>query len=632
MLRKSIHEKSASEINLLQSDVAVQGTQVTLSDLGQQQTESMEGANVEASGAEQVGTATVGCSQLGGGVATESAEEVEEKNVVADPKETGGQVRVTTSLLDEDQSEEAADITEDDNDVAVLAAVEQEEGPGQMDSPEPGENTQLDEQDTLQSFKVEAPAPVVDLREEEARMVGGEIMFARTQSSAHSGWDNLRWMAYSGVRKVRACEIVYRYFEGRTGFLWSKDEFELRKIAVYENPNLILVLRSAQTLAEFLELMELPKDADVDENAALRLHFFVESVIDPKTCKLRLSPLTTVTSILPDVAKESVGRRSCFELITPFETVPLSAVKVRQGTDRSTASFTDSGAFLETSGMEFTLAKCICAVHDPKPVAAGDAAVKLDLSWKHQIVLGTLHSYVVIGNQSFLDMAIMEALHSDKGRDSQNPHYLNSKIVDAVDECDKTALHYACISRFSGAVNSLVKVGADAAIRVEPNNMTPCHICAINLDFKSLAAILAINRRPNVLDALGRTPIYLAISEGRAVGGLRNPEALDQCITIMEKYGGEVDALVGHCHPVCYLAARWEAEALGVVLSHCAYNYPIRVARADNIGISMSARFQYPMHAALVSLRQKIKEVIESGPGCERNWHDCSAADTKVNK
>lgn len=610
--------------------------QVTLSDLDHHQTEIMESLDVESNKDDDAEVS------VGGAVVNDDSELVsasESENVVIQAEDQQKQKEIKRisqqSLLDGDQSEVAVVKKEEIEEVGVLPPVHQDDDER---ASELREVSPKDAQEIVAQSKEELlVAPPVDLREEEARIIGGEIMFARNHSSAHSGWDNLRWMSYSGIRKVRACELVYRYFEGRAGFFWSKDEFELRRLAVYETPNVILVLRTAQTLAEFLEWMELPKDTQVDEHTALRLHWFVESVVDPKTCKLRLSPLTTVTSILPDVPKESVRRRSCFELITPLETIAMTAIKVRRGAERSLTSFTDSGAFLEASGVEFTLTKCICRAHDPNPEVlnpevASAVGVTMDLSWKHQIILGTLHSYVVIGNQSFLDMAILEALNSDKGRDNQTPHFLSSRIVDAVDESDRTALHYACISRFSSAVKSLVKVGANVDLRVQPNNMTPCHICAMNLDFKSLAAILAVNRRPNVVDAFGRTPLYVAVTEGRAVGGLRSPEALDQCITVMEKYGAEVDALMGHCHPVRKLATEWAAEELAVVLSHCPYKYPIRVARPENVGISISARYQYPIHSALVALRLKFEDIIRSGSDSQTGWHECAEADTKINK
>ncbi|KAG7363153.1 ankyrin repeat domain protein [Nitzschia inconspicua] len=468
-----------------------------------------------------------------------------------------------------------------------------------------------DEKSVAAEF-VSQPPPISDLPEDEFQMVGGEIMFSRQPNRCYNGWDNLRWMSFSGTRKVRACDPVYRYVEGRKSFLWNKEEYVPRILAVYQVPNLILVLRRAEDFSELRELLEIPSNAAVDD-ATLKSHLFVESVIDPKTAKLRLSPLTTASSILPDVSKEDVRRRSCFELINPVESVVLSAVRIRKGSERALTSFNDSGAFLETSGVEYAVTKSICSAHQPK--FEDETIAPSDLSWKHQVILGTLQSYVVMGNQKYLDIGIQEAMQSKIGRDEQNPKYLNPRLVDAIDESGKTALHYACGSRFASAVKSLVAAGADVNKRIESDDLTPCHICAKNLDFSSLAVILSVNRRPNVVDSYGRSPMQLAITEGRTVGSQRSPEALDKCITILEKYGGEIDATTGFRHPVCFLAGYWLYDELEVVLRHCNYRYPLRQVNVAAEGISIGALYQYPIHSALISLKKLVPDGLERENG-----------------
>jgi Ankyrin repeats (3 copies) len=532
----------------------------------------------------------------------EGSEEKAEREIVGEQSHAA---IVAKSLLDDDVIEDEEDVEE---------KVESKlEGAG-----EPYQEVAGQESVYVAAEPVAQPTHVEDLREEEEKMVGGEIMFSRQPNRCYNGWDNLRWMAFSGTRKVRACDPVYRYFEGRKSFLWNKEEYLPRILAVYQVPNLILVLRRAADFAEFVELMELPSNAEVDE-ATLRSHLFVESVIDPKTAKLRLSPLTTVSSILPDVPKDDVRRRSCFELINPVESVVLSAVRLRKGAERALTSFNDSGAFLETSGVEHAVTKCICSAHQPK--FEDETIAPSDLSWKHQVILGTFHSFVAIGNQKYLDMGIQEALESKNGRDDQNHSYLNPRLVDAIDESGKTALHYACGRRFGSAVKSLVAAGADVNKRIESDNMTPCHICAKNLDFNSLEIILSVNRRPNVLDAHGRSPMYLAITEGRTVGSQRSPDALDECITILERFGGEIDATMGYRHPVSFLASFWLPDELGVVLRHCQYRYPLRLLKGEEEGISIGALYQYPIHSALISLRRLVPDSLEGGD-CTRSASD----------
>ena len=87
---------------------------------------------------------------------------------------------------------------------------------------------------------------------------------------------------------------------------------------------------------------------------------------------------------------------------------------------------------------------------------------------------------------------------------------------------------------------------------------------------------------------------YLAISNGRTVGGRLEPNALEQCLTIMEDYGAEVSHLDGYVHPVSLLASRWQCAELSVVLLHCNFRYPIRTSKEEEKGISVGAFFHYP--------------------------------------
>jgi hypothetical protein len=96
------------------------------------------------------------------------------------------------------------------------------------------------------------------------------------------------------------------------------------------------------------------------------------------------------------------------------------------------------------------------------------------------------------------------------------------------------------------AVSALVNAGADVTFKLHPSGTTPCHICARNLDDKSLSTILAAtgSGRPdaNALDSLERTPIYVAVIEGPAVsgGGEHDFVALERCIIALVAWGGQV--------------------------------------------------------------------------------------------
>mmetsp|Transcript_36776 Transcript_36776/g.89051 ORF Transcript_36776/g.89051 Transcript_36776/m.89051 type:complete len:1626 (-) Transcript_36776:2830-7707(-) len=555
------------------------------------------------------------------------------EDVVVVDKDSVENLVHTEDVIDSEGKEMAGDKGEDKTNVTESKSkslLDQEETETEVE--EGVEASQAEEDPTPKSQTSDIGSanvderPVLDSREEEDRMLGGEVMFERKSDPKYAGWDNLRWLSLSGERKIASCEPVYRFFQGTHRTSWfggSGDQYLPRKIALYENPQLILVLRQAKDATEFRNLMDIPSDADVSEKD-MKSNLFVESVVDPKLSKLRLSQLTNVTSIakIDDRESDPERRRSCFTLINPFEEIVISAVRMRNGRENS---YSDSGAFLELSGIEHTLSTFICRAHDPRPT--NDTSSE-DLSWKHQVILGTLHSYVVTGSD--IDTALQGALLHERGRDSTNPSILDSRVVDAQDESGKTALHYACIARSSTAVAALVKAGSNVDIRFEPHEMTPCHMAAMHLDFKSLRSILTVNRRPNVLDALGRTPVYLAIANGRTVGGMLDPNALEQCLTIMEDYGAEVNHLDGYVHPVSLLASRWQCVELSVVLLHCNFRYPIRPSKEEDKGISAGAFFHYPIHSALITLRHKILEVSEGGSNAL--WEDCKRADLDLSK
>jgi len=454
------------------------------------------------------------------------------------------------------------------------------------------------------------------LRDKEDRLVEGEILFLRSAPAAYNGWDSLRWMSYSGVRKIVLCQAVVRQVEAEKKTLfWTTvgTQFAKRRLLIYEKPNVILVVRSPEP-GEIATLLDLSDKAEIAEaEKDIESYHVVESVIEPQTCKLRLSPLTTVTSLAPEGANPR--RRSCFELITPIENVIISAVRKRDDVKKTERSFTDSGAFLETLPVESAIAKVICGAHERE-----EDVGKLDtgIMWKHQLILGTLHSHVLSGKQKVLEQAIQHVISTIKDDNDTNvslgPGQLPSKIIDARDDNGYTALYYACSQRMAAAVALLVKAGADVTFKTHPNGLTPCHICAQNLDDKSLSTVLAATRParpdPNVLDVFERTPMQVAVLEGHTASGGRDSVALEKCIVALEAWGGQIVIPgMGFQRPVSFLAAAWRPEDLSVVLRHMHYRYPLKsgdVLDDTSPEESLSAHFCYPLHSCLVSMRREI--------------------------
>lgn len=362
--------------------------------------------------------------------------------------------------------------------------------------------------DIAQQDVIEICQPIrTTLWEDELKMVGGSILFnSDKDATMHFGeWDTLRWLACSGQRKVSFCQKVYRQFDyekkrSLVPSFWKSDRkrFENRALAIYQFPNLILILRRPVCMEEVRDLLGQDALDPFDHNCDK--YWIVESTIDPSHAKLRLSPLTTLTSLAYDDRD-----RSCFQIISPLESVILSAVHAADVLERKQGvSFKDSGAYLETLALETAIATTICAAQS---VSKGNES-----ELKHQIVIGTLHSLVISGNIKMLS----EALNFARSQCNleMNTSRLPAHIVDAVDDFGFPALYYACKHGMHRAIDELVAAGANKAFRIPPNNETLLQLVARNLDEESLLIHLSGNSTsqpdPNAVDSEIQTPMYVA--------------------------------------------------------------------------------------------------------------------------
>lgn len=473
--------------------------------------------------------------------------------------------------------------------------------------------------------KVEGSEEQFGCPDREMEMIGGEIIFERKGDDlSQDDWSNLKWLSTSGERKLRYCKQVTRTTE-RKGLFRSVEQQVPRKLAIYEKPNLILVLRPPTDEAEVRKILDLPDGVALGGQDALNSFLVAESVIDPITCQLRLSQLTTVTSVGSTTEEKATPiRRTCLELVAPMETISLSALSSDQEQDVINGrSLVGGPAFLETASLERAIADSLYRAHSPHAEVSGLS----DLAWKHQVVQGTLHSYVLSGNNAMLEKAIKAALREEKANhESRQPtQYVRPQIIDAQDESGLTALHYACLRKASSAVSLLTTAGASCAIPVYPGGFFPCHLSALVRDEKSLSIILSATHptrpNPNQLDALGRTPMYLAAVEGKnSMGGVTETDSLGRCLSALEAWGGQItyDGPVVLRNPVSVLASRWHPGEIAAVLAHVPFRYPLENAGlpASKYGISVGASFQYPIHSALVTLRKRIQMV---GENCENN-------------
>ena len=387
----------------------------------------------------------------------------------------------------------------------------------------------------------------------------------------------------------------------------TNERYVDRTLALFKNPGMLLVLRRAKDAAEVKRLLVVPAEllADMERNGDFdqsQDDFLVaESVIDLNMCKMRMSRLTTPTSLgdsdddgsaetrgvsgdnsagVPRPTLAELKRSTCFEIASPTETLLLSAAVPPD--DNSTASgggngpnsvknkktkpddtrmpgpatvesLTDRRAYLETSAWEQAIIMALHAANAPSHDDEGEG-FETDQAWKHVIVRGTLHSHVVYGNVDLLSRAIeialsppFEAKEGEEGTSSSDGRRLSkeemSRILDERDEFGLTALMYACTRRLPSAVQILVNAGANASVPTPRDLKTPSHLTAECLDEKSLSTVLSATYParpdPNALDAQGRTPMYLAAVCGRTVEGGSNAIALGRCLSAIEAWGGQ---------------------------------------------------------------------------------------------
>mmetsp|Transcript_34091 Transcript_34091/g.82441 ORF Transcript_34091/g.82441 Transcript_34091/m.82441 type:complete len:1114 (+) Transcript_34091:88-3429(+) len=434
------------------------------------------------------------------------------------------------------------------------------------------------------------------------------------------GWTNQQWKASDKVLTFIA--PVLRVIPGR--YFWSSEVYEKRMLAIYNNPHVILVMRLPKDMDEVRRLSSVGGLESPEKD----IHAFLvaESVANPNTCKIRLSQLTHATSVAGKDSTQSGSqglrnsmnmpqktdyrKRSCFDMLSPTETVTLSA------------AFLPADSFED---IEYMSEKALNDTHrceDAIVTALLNAHFLVDQAWRHQVVLGTPQSYVISGNDSILQESLASALGIQRSRGEHKSDKLDSSILDTKDGSGKTALHYACSRRKNSTIQILVSAGADCSISQTVDEFTPCHICAGGLDEKCLSVVLAASYPsrpdPNALDNHGRTPMYLACHaavERKDFDSNNDGTALDLCLSALEAWGGQLMVDSPKCkellHPVHCASAKLKSTELSVILSHCNLRYPLVLGPSDPCGISLSAKFHYPIHAALVSLRDAIAESFE---------------------
>ena len=441
---------------------------------------------------------------------------------------------------------------------------------------EPTINVEIDkDQEIADAFSGLAEQKVREAHNSiEIEQLGGKVVFG---DYIHPVWNDQTWdLAASGRSILFAGKVCS--LSAQSGIMLTRVVSNSRTIAIFSNPDLILLLRDP----DGNDLRRYHREIDTP----LRV---VEAVIDAQTLKLRLSNTTTPTSVtdlqlfqpgkLQTVLNrdESFDRRACIELVTPQKTYVLSIPDAKKRNK--------SEVFLSLSAIEVCITQLLCTVH-------GKEEGGLTQESYLQVVLGTLHSHVVVGNETELEYA----LKAISGRERD--------LIDLYDEDGKTALHYACAKRSTDAVKLLVASSADVTLPTKVGAHTPCHLSAEMLDDMSISILQSSKFKrpdPSAINENGETPMFVACVRGRSVGTVRDPYALGRCLLILKSWGGDFFHAQNEClkeHPVSIVAREWRAPELSVILSHCELGGDSKE--------SLGGRFGYPLHTAILSLHKFI--------------------------
>lgn len=255
----------------------------------------------------------------------------------------------------------------------------------------------------------------------------------------------------------------------------------------------------------------------------------IEHIINLQTCKLRSNGQLFGGDGSNAIEQQSDMNPS-FEIIWPGGTLEMHV---------------DSTESKEIWMLNIYLAICECVGPNER-----------SLGWRHQYMLGTMHSAVL--NR---DIGLIRELATQcvEGK-------LSFMVVDALDEDGYSPLHYACILRMQSIVAALHEATADVTV-ADRRGLTPLHWTAMQLDADSLSLMCTQIFNVDLVDSIGRTPLYVACVEGRDVSGKTDAILLKRCIETLLKLNPEVNAVDAKGNTLLhYLSASWFHEAVEMLV------------------------------------------------------------------
>ena len=454
---------------------------------------------VENMSSSDVGTEDRSCSQIKNELSDHSHPTSDGKNILAHHGDTPKKEEVENIPL----SDEIDTLTGDEKSESLVVEQEVAIKPDSIGAPvEDGRSNDINENQVSDNPTHQSLHKTILFDDRTSHIQALDDSSDKGQNKL-KGYINERWIASQPALKFSG--VVYKVAQEKKLF-WSTESYVERTLAIFTLPSdtsstgevdIILILRKPVDTEEVARLLP----TKVDPNTILRKgisflknnYFIAEHVIDPMTCKLRLSQLTTPTSILygmsygmSALSKDHNGRKdSFFELITPIGSISLSAIPIQKNDKQNERVHYGVDAIIDTTKFEDAVSHTLLSAH-----SLMNSTENVDLSGTHQVVLGTLHSYVVSGNDKMLQDALTTALSMQKPADVHAVTKLDSSIIDSRDLNWKSPLHYACEKRRPTTISLLVNAGANCTITTS-EAYTPLHLCAERLDDKGLSIILS---------------------------------------------------------------------------------------------------------------------------------------------
>jgi ankyrin repeat protein len=213
------------------------------------------------------------------------------------------------------------------------------------------------------------------------------------------------------------------------------------------------------------------------------------------------------------------------------------------------------------------------------------------LGWRHQYMLGTMHSAVMRCDEERIRELIALCQSGS----------LEFSSIESVDEDGYTPLHYACMLRLRNVVKILHEATADVTA-TDRHGLTPLHWAALQLDDYSLALLCTHVFDLDLLDNWGRTPLVVACIEGRDLSGKSDSVLLKNCLQSMLTHKPNLHYVDSKGQTLLhYLAASWQCDGLELLLE----------AGCADVNSTDNRYFMTPLHYAARSV--PIKRAMGDG-------------------